>query len=416
MPPRWFAGIHISADCRRIEAALVGIHGRGNGAPIESRKSMSFDLPKEIVDAFQVLCDQGYGHGTKSVLDTNLLAQLTHELACLEEEALDELIAESRIPPLEILAVGLSDPGLWGKSDSGPIFHSLSSSELLAEKTGLNIVDSFPSRDIASGGVGGPLFPFPCWIILCSEAKNRILLDFGKTARSTFLPKPLNSTIYEHIEYADLVPCGSLLDELTLKLTHGKTEIDSGGSLTVQGKHIPELLSLWKNLQQAQIAPSWSPFGISPVPFLQLALEKSTLENWAIRDVLCTAVHFITESVATFLEKHYLPKEIEILLTGGCCRHGLLLNRLGKRLEEWQLTPLRDCGVPVDAFDAVCVAILTILFADHIPAAIQSLTRAETAQPLGHITPGSPHNWTRLIEEMSQTRSTLRNLRSVVNF
>ncbi len=412
MLTRWFAGIYISTDCRRIEAAMVGIHGRGNGAPIESRKSMSFDLPNEISDCYQNL----HAPSGSLVEKAALFARLSRELAGVEEEAIEELIVESRIPAREVLAIGVFDPGFRGKSELGPIFQSLSCPDLLAEQTGLNVIDAFPSRDIACGGLGGPLLPFPAWIVLCSEEKDRLLVDLGKTARITFLPKPLQPTAYERIDYAEIVPCGGLLDELTLQLTHGKTEIDSGGHLTVQGKHIPELLGCWRELLKTQPPPRWSLQGISPTPFLQLALENAAAKNWAIRDVLCTAAHFVAESIATTVDQHYHFEEIEILLTGGGCRHGLLLNQLGKRLDGWKLTPIRECGIPVESFDAVCVAILTLLFADHIPSGIQTLTGAETARPLGRLTPGAPQNWSRLLEEISQAKPVLRNLRSAVNF
>ncbi|MDR0705817.1 MAG: hypothetical protein LBF88_12650, partial [Planctomycetaceae bacterium] len=50
--PRWFAGISVASHCRRIESALIGVHGQGSGAPIEIRKTISFDLPHEIVDSY----------------------------------------------------------------------------------------------------------------------------------------------------------------------------------------------------------------------------------------------------------------------------------------------------------------------------------------------------------------------------
>jgi len=402
--PRWFAGLHITSDCRRIETALIGVHGRGDGAPIECRQSMSFDLPAEIVESYQQLLTSQ--DATSPLKFSSRFAALSEELAGVEEEALDELLAESRVPKAELLAVGLLDPGWWSVGEQSRMYRSLSCPDTLAQRTGISVVDSFPSRDIAGGGTGGPLLPFPAWIVLCSEEKDRVLIDLGKTARLTFLPSARQPGAHQKIEFREICPCGSLLDELTTHLTRGKVGTDSGGHLTVQGKHIPTLLNCWNELSKKEKAARsknvWTPTGISTKLLIQFALEQATKENWAIRDILCTAAYFIAESVTKDIEGRYAKSkpDTEILLTGGACGHGLLLSRLGKNLEGWTQKSIKECGVAVDSFDAVCVAILTLFFADQIPAAIPEITGAKTASTLGRITPGSPQNWAKILEEI----------------
>ena len=388
MNTRWFAGIHISFDFRRIEAAMVGIHGHGDGVPIECRKTMSFDLPDDIAECFDP--ENVNSHTVR----------LVGELAEVEEEALKELIAESRISPSELLAVGVLDRGIWEFSDTGRYYYPLSNSEMLAERTGMNIVDSFSARDIACGGKGGPLLPFPAWIVLCNEKADRVLVDLGKTARLTLLPKPNHATAYDAIDYHDVVSCGELLDELTRILTRGKTTIDYGGLMTVQGKHIPELLSRCMELDSNIPQIAWSPFGLSPEPFLRLVGELSIANNWTVSDVLCTISYFIAYKIASAIEKNFPKSSTELVLSGGGCRNGLLLNQLRKHLDGWSCKQIQDCGVSVEAFDAVCVAILAFLFVDRIPAAITRITGAKEAKPLGRLTPGSPQNWKRLNGEL----------------
>ena len=415
--PRWFAGLHITSDCRRIEAALIGVHGRGDGAPIECRQSMSFDLPAEIAESYhQLLTSQ---EPTSTARFSCRFAALSEELAGVEEEALDELLAESQIPKAELLAVGLLDPGWWNIGEHSRMYRSLSCPDLLAERTGISVIDSFPSRDIACGGTGGPLLPFPAWIVLGSEERDRVLIDLGKTARLTFLPSAKQPTAHQRIEFREVCPCGSLLDELTSQLTRGKAGIDSGGHLTVQGKHIPALLKSWNELAKKEMkshSKNWTPSGISPNPLLQLARERATQENWSVRDILCTAAYFIAESVAGEIESGYAKSKskTELLLIGGACGHGLLLSRLGKNLEGWTQQSVKECGVAVDSFDAVCVAILTLFFADQIPAAIPGVTGAETARTLGRITPGSPQNWAKILDEILQAKIHSRSLRSAM--
>ena len=385
---RWFAGIHISTDCRRIDAAMVGIHGRGDAVPIECRKTMSFDLPDEVVSCFD------------PNKPNSQFVRLVDELAEVEEEALLELIAESRVPADELIAVGIQDRGIWDIDVAGRLYRPLSCSDILAERTGISVIDSFSARDIVCGGLGGPLFPFPAWIVLCNENSDRVLIDLGKTARLTFLPKPDHATAYENIDYRDIVPSGELLDELTRILTRGKTTVDFGGLMTVQGKHIPELLGRCKELNSTIPKPAWSPFGLSPEPYLRFVTEMSVVNKWAVSDVLCTISYFIADKVASAIEEHYPKNSTELVFSGGGCRNGLLLNQLGKRLGGWSIKQIQDCGVSIEAFDAVCVAILAFLFVDQIPAGITKITGANQAKSLGRLTPGSQQNWNRLIGEI----------------
>jgi anhydro-N-acetylmuramic acid kinase len=379
---------------------------------------MSFDLPAEIAESYHQLLTSLEATSPPKIFSR--FDALSEELVGVEEEALDELLAESRIPKAELLAVGLLDPGWWSVGEHSRMYRSLSCPDMLAERTGISVVDSFSSRDIACGGTGGPLLPFPAWIVLCSEEKDRVLIDLGKTARLTFLPSAKQTMAHQKIEFREICPCGSLLDELTSQLTRGKTGIDSGGHLTVQGKHIPALLSRWNELSKKERTSHsknvWTPTGISPKPLIQLARDQATLENWSIRDILCTAAYFIAESVAREIESRYAKSKsnAEILLIGGACGHGLLLSRLGKHLEGWTQQSVKECGIATDSFAAVCVAILTLFFADQIPAAIPGITGAETARTLGRITPGSPQNWAKILDEILQAKTHSRSLRSAM--
>lgn len=433
MSIRWFAGIHITNDCRRIEAALVGVHGRGDGAPIECRKSMSFDLPAEIADCFRQGIDCAKGRKKTASNRDSGFARLSAELASVQEEALDELFAESGVPRQDILAVGILDPGLWESAtlpripsqdyeepeisneiEENRIFRSLSCPELLAERTGMNVIDSFPARDLAAGGSGGPLLCFPAWIVLCSEHSDRLFLDLGKTAKWTYFPRPVSANAYERIEFRELVPCGSLLDELTIRMTRGEIGCDSGGHLSTQGKFLPELQNLWKGLRDSHrfSAQSWNPEGISAAPFLELAKENAQEKNWAFRDILCTGVHFVADCIEEAVEVRFSSAEIEILFSGGAVRHGFLMNRLRKNLGSHPHKSLKECGVSSDSFESVCVAILTLLFSDRIAAAIPNLTGAQTARVLGRLTPGNPLQWNRLLAELSQAQSGAQSLRN----
>jgi anhydro-N-acetylmuramic acid kinase len=423
--PRWFAGISVSSHCRRIESALIGVHGQGSGAPIEIRKTISFDLPHEVVDSYNTLQETVLKNvrGNRAVsadikIPSSLLFHVLRELASVEEEAIDELLAESQLAKNELLAVGIHDSGIRCRTTNGGLYYqSLCDAPFLAEQTGLNIVDAFPVQDIASNGKGGPLFSLPVWIFLKSDSTDRILLDLGRTAKLTFLPKAENPFSHQRITQRDLIPCGSLLDTLTWELTSGETSIDLGGRLTVQGCQIPALLSEFRALASPE--EMWSPYGLPTDRYLKV-VAKSIHDGSSYQDILCTASYFIAETIAehlqTLIAEHTTNNhsEPEVLVTGSVRMHGMMMNRISSQLGQRPIIPITRLDIPTETFDSLCTAMLTLMVVDHIPASLPHLTGSETTKPLGRITAGSIVNWHRLLCEMAQTKPAERPLRSAI--
>ncbi len=426
LSPRWFAGISITSNCRRIESAVIGVHGRGSGAPVEIRKTISFDLPRDIIDSYHELWDAVYPNSTdarfapassEAGIPAALFQHVLRELASVEEEAIDELIAESRLARNDVLAVGIHDPGFFCSLPTGTHYMSLCDAAYLAEQTGMNIVDAFSTQDVASGGRGGPLFPMPLWIFLKSELQNRILIDLGRTATLTFLPRADTPFAHHRIAQHDVVPCGSLLDALTWELTGGKASVDTGGKIAVQGCQIPELLSELRSVTAQQ--GGWSPFGLSPERFLRAATQSGGTAH-SYQDRLCTASCFIAESVAenllSLMAEHDREEEAEpeILVCGACRMHGMIMNQISSHLHQRKMIPISQLDIPPDTFDALCTGMMTVMATDHIPAGLPHLTGSEASKTLGRITPGSVGNWTRLLREMAATNPAARSLRSAM--
>jgi len=427
---------------------MIGIHGYGSGAPVEIRKTISFDVPREITDSFYNLQEtihsqeegqregqragnaRGAGNtggagnarerqaGRSADADVKIPAGLsTHvarELACIEEEAIQELISESRLTTNDVLAVGVHDPGLRVTTAHGIFYQGLCDAPHLAEQTGMNIVDEFPAQDIAARGNGGPVFPLSAWIFLKSETNDRILIDLGRTARLMLLPRTENAFSHQKIRQVDVIPCGSLLDTLVWQLTNGKTAVDTGGRFAVQGCQVPQLMSALRGA--LPLSAKWTPMGLKPDRYLKIT-DKAAGEGLSHQDILCTASGFIAETVANRVQNMMKIAELhepELLIKGSGWQHGLLMNSLSTQLQKRTLTPISQFGIPVDTFDALCTAMLTSLTVDHVPSNLPHLTGSETAKPLGRITPGCITNWHRLLCEMAGTKPVNRSLRSAM--
>jgi anhydro-N-acetylmuramic acid kinase len=369
----------------------------------------STPIARDTAALFESLCGPASGPASSLL---SLRAELAKTLAPLVLDLLDSLgMASGRV-----LCVGVNDPGLWECRDDGPTgYLGVCDAARLAETTGLNVIDAFPARDLAAGGQGGPLGALPHWILLRDGLRNRVLLDLGRTTRLTYLPTARTQRAEAQILSFDIGPGAGLLDLLAERLTGGQHPFDPGGRLAVQGKRIAELIDHWmSNSYFDDPPPRWHPRGVLPERFLADALQMAVAADWSVRDVLCTATHFIAEMVARTLRS--LPggaRIDEVIVTGGGQHNGMLLHEIS-RLTAPGLVRLDELGFPSDSLDPAAAAILAMLHLDQVPANPTSITKAATPRLLGRLTGGSPQSWQLLLETCAGGSSSLRPLRTAI--
>ena len=101
--------------------------------------------------------------------------------------------------------------------------------------------------------------------------------------------------------------------------------------MAVQGRKIPELVDRWLDDPYFnRPLPRWHPRGVPPDRFLGDALQVAVDSGWTVRDLLCSATHFVAEMVVRTFQ-HSLPKETridEIVVTGGGQQNGMLLREI----------------------------------------------------------------------------------------
>jgi anhydro-N-acetylmuramic acid kinase len=397
---RWCVGVVVSANCSRLEAALVTATGHGlvQGCG-------------QLASLFVQLAAAGQGSSSSN---TALPVQLADEAGGL----VNELLAETGVAPNRVLAIGVQDPGLWHGQATGAGGHfGLCNGARLAESTGLNVIDAFADRDLALGGQGGPVIAVAQWLLLRAEDCHRVLLDLGRSARMSFLPAAREPGAQARILAFDVGPGMRLLDLLTQRLTGGRHRFDPGGRLAVQGGQIGELVEHWlADPYFERPLPRWHPHGVRPERFLTESLQMAVQRRWSIRDLLCSATHFIAETVSRAVRRR-LPDDARIgqmVVTGGGRHNGMLLREIASRLPDTPVVRIGELGMESDALDAAAAAVLALMFLDRVPANPTAVTGAECPRVLGRITPGSPQNWRRLLEQLTGSQPAVRPLRSAI--
>lgn len=404
---RWTVGVLVSSKCTQVAAALLAAGGRGLDMQAHVAGAVTDDVPKETAALFGPLASSG-------AYPAGLVTDLRARLAEIQAALVSDLLAGLGVAPSRVLAVGVHDPGLWKFERSGPSgYLGLCDAARLAEATGLNVIDAFPARDLVQGGQGGPIAAVAQWVLLKHPQNSRVLLDLGRTVRMSYLPATMTDNASSRILSFEVGPGTCLLDSLAQRLTGGQHRFDPGGRLAVQGRRIPELIEHWlSDPYFDRPLPRWHPRGVRPERFLTDAVQMAVDSGWSVRDLLCSAAHFIAEAIASALRRR-LPQDAridEIVMTGGGQHNGLLLREIG-RLTEVPLVRIDELEIPDEAFGPACIAVLAQLYLDQTPANATAITKAEIPRLLGRLTPGSPQNWQRLLQTSVGSSPAVRPLR-----
>jgi len=410
-PPRRTAvGLQLSSDGSRVSAAVITTAGSGLALDVDVVGSHTNNVAEEAA----TLVRQMLGGADKQPARLGLLsAQLADTLST----ALAEGLRQCDTSPDEVLVVGVDEPGLWAIAEGGVRgYCPLVDSVRLAESSGQNIVDAFPLRDLAQGGQGGPIAALAQWIVLGDPTRTRVLLDLGRSTRLTYLPSQPAGGASRVLSF-DVGPGTAVLDRLVQQLTGGEQSFDSGGHLAVQGHCLDELIEHWlADPYFSRPLPRWHPQGVAAARFLGEAMQMAMERDWAVRDLLCTATHFIAQIIATAILRQLprMPVVEEILVVGGGRHNGLLLRELEERLPEVALVRPSQFGPAASALEPASAAVLALLHLDQTPANHMAITGAHAPRVLGRLTPGSPQRWSRLVRQLADALPSAVPLRSAV--
>lgn len=411
---RWTIGVRVSADCDCVTGALVASTGAGLQMRPEIADVATLDVSRDTTELFRQMTSPGVQPANSDV--AGQVTTLSARLAEAEALVVSHLLTGAGITPAELLAVGVDDPGLWsgGTSGSGG-YLGLCDAARLAELTDANVIDAFPARDVARGGQGGPITALAEWILLRHTKRSRVLLELGHSTRISYLPPAGDRKAVSRILSFHVGPGMRMLDQLVRRLTGGEHAYDPGGRMAVQGHRIRQIEEHWlADPYFRRPLPRWQPRGARPERFLLDAMRMAVDSGWSVRDLLCTATHFIAESVALAIGR-FLPRGAavdEIILSGGGQHNGLLLQEIATRLPDVPLARITQFGTSGEALPPASVALLALLHVDQVPANHSAITGTESPRVLGRLTPGAPKSWQRLLAELTNNRRSARFLRA----
>ena len=357
-------------SCDGVDAALVEVVGRGEG--MAARHLAHVERPFDADFRRELLAVRESGGCSFAEL-----AGIGRTLTLAYAAAVNDLLAGTGRE--NVVAVAAHGQTLY---HSPPDTIQWLDPSLLAAETGLAVVGDFRRADCAAGGQGAPLVPFADWVFFRHPTKSRVILNLGGIANLTYLPA--GGGIKDVIAF-DTGP-GCCVSDWLMR-THRGEPADEGGQLAEAGKAMSSVLARASAAAYFDAEPPKSTDAPAMVEVFEKAVGKrgGRLENLLATAAFCTA-STIRGGVARCGD---LPPD-EVIVAGGGTRNRAIMRALRQLFENTPFpstVELTDAlGLPAQAREAACFAVLGAATLDGEPANVPNATGASRRVVLGSIT------------------------------
>jgi anhydro-N-acetylmuramic acid kinase len=346
-----------------------------------------FPFDPEVRD--RILRAAGGGSGTREL--TLLRRDLGECFGC----AARDLLQEAGLDASEIAAVGCHGQTVWHEPPSGTDNRNGTSLQLgdpavVAAVCRVPVVSDFRSADLAAGGQGAPLVPWPDQVFFAREGEAVALQNLGGMGNVTWLPP--RGTGGDPLAF-DTGPGNALLDLSATLASGGAESFDRDGALARRGRADPRLLArLLEHPFFRQPPPRSTGREVFGPPLVEELARESGLEPgtgraWA--DLLATLTSLTVESVRSAYRDWVLPRGVDrVILTGGGAHNPALVEGLRAALHPLPVeTGAEALGMDPDAREAAAFALLAWAFLRRRPGNVPSCTGASGPRVLGSWTP-----------------------------
>lgn len=367
-PHSLYIGLMSGTSLDGIDAVLAKIGSNGEASALDAvSTSFSTELRKALFEL------QSPGPN-----ELHREKQAGNALALAYAEAVNQLLQKTNLQASDITAIGAHGQTIRHQPHLGDMAytHQTLNPALLAEKTGIDVIADFRSRDLAAGGHGAPLVPaFHAQQFV--ENKNLAILNIGGIANFTLLPKDGQVTGF------DCGPGNMLMDAWIHE--HQGNAFDENGNWALQGKVNEVLLARMLTDPFFTKAP---PKSTGRDDFhLGWLQEKLNGENFICEDVQATLLHLTAHSALEALARH-APQTQKLIICGGGARNHALINLFKVKSHHFFKQPLEittsdSAGIDPQLVEGLAFAWLAWAHKEKRPANLPAVTGAKGSRILG---------------------------------
>ena len=376
-PERFGVGLMSGTSCDGIDAAVVRLTGFGH----ETKAELCHFATEPYTPYFHARLLAPNRDAEELAL---LNMALGERLADVAQTAI-EVAADQGFHPDFIASHGHTVahcPPRSGMGGAGTL--QLGEPSVIAECCGLPVIADFRPRDIAAGGQGAPLVPYPDWLLFRRENQTVATLNLGGIANFTVVTPAL-----EDVYAFDTGPANMLLNDAVRHLTNRRETMDLDGEMAARGQWLEPLGRALLDHPFFRRRPPKSTgrekFGTDA--YLKEPLSK--LHNPRPDDVLATVTKVVAKTIADAF-KQFVASSLpvnEVITAGGGVHNATLMQMLAGELAGVRIRTSDEFGVPADTREAVAFAILGDATLQGVPANVPKATGATHPVVLGRITP-----------------------------
>ncbi len=380
---RLVLGLMSGTSVDGVDAALIKIKNSGVQTQLEVLRFITFPYPPGCKEKILEVSAPGRG----AVDD---ICRMNVVIGEIFAEAALTLIREAGLSPPQIDLIGSHGQTIHHLPNEIEMFGykiratlQLGEPSVIAKRTGIVTVADFRPADLALGGQGAPLVSYFDFILFRSTEKHRALLNLGGIANFTILEK--NCRIEDVIAF-DTGPANMLIDALMQRMFN--EPFDRDGRAAQAGRVSEELLAIALSHPYFKKPPPKSTgreeFGADVCSqFLQNALRMNVPPN----DMIATAAELTARTVwqnyRDFVEPNITVDEV--IVSGGGAKNGFIMNSLREKFHGVEVKLIDDFGIPSDAKEAVCFAVLANETIAGNPSNVPAATGAGQPTVLGKI-------------------------------
>lgn len=253
----------------------------------------------------------------------------------------------------------------------------LANGALLAERTGIDVVCDFRSRDVAAGGQGAPLAPGFHAALFGGPQVPVLVLNVGGIANLSLLEPD------GRVLGFDSGPGNALMDAWCLR--HQGQPYDAGGAWAATGKVDAGLLATLMG-EPFLAAPPPKSTGRDLFNARWLDARLAGHATVAAADVMATLTEFTAASASDAIARHGAGAR-ELLVCGGGAHNAHLMQRLSSLQPSVHVASTAERGVPPDQVEALAFAWLAQAHLMRRPGNLPRVTGAAGPRVLGALYP-----------------------------
>ena len=302
-------------------------------------------------------------------------------LALAYAEAVSDLLAAAGIEAAQVRALGAHGQTVRHRPrefDGRGYTLQLLNGALLAERSGIDTVCDFRSRDLAAGGIGAPLVPAFHAALFATAGQAVAVLNIGGIANLSLLAADGS------VGGFDCGPGNALMDDWCQR--HTGAAYDDEGRWAASGRVDAKLLSrLLADPYFALAPPKSTGRDLFHRAWLAAALAGSSALLEPV-DIQATLAELTVSAAADALRRE-AGDCTELLVCGGGAFNGHLMRRLATHLPGVRVASTATLGIPPDQVEALGFAWLARASVERRPGNLPAVTGARGPRVLGALYP-----------------------------